>query len=102
MTKIYLQETYINATKGYRIDETQVFESRFDSKAETFVAYRKQYGKPVSKVYIDTTDKNKLKSIGWVFQKKEKYTDCNDTYLQETWITLHSKPPTHNTTYYYL
>jgi len=30
---------------------------------------------------------------GWVFQKKVKYEDCNEYYIEEVWVTVHEKMP---------
>jgi len=40
--------------------------------------------------------------VGWVFQKRVKFSDCNETFLQETWVTLHKSKPTVKTTHHYL
>jgi hypothetical protein len=31
--------------------------------------------------------------IGWVFEKRAKYTDCDEMYMQETWVTVHAHAP---------
>jgi hypothetical protein len=39
--------------------------------------------------------------IGWVFEKKVKYQDCNKFYLQETWVELHDSMPDKTVKYHY-
>jgi hypothetical protein len=51
---------------------------------EVFKLAKKEYGRCTSKMFIDT--EKGPKHIGWVFEKKRKYEDCNEEYLQETWI----------------
>ena len=45
----------------------------------------KEYGRCASKMFVERKD-GTARHIGWVFVKRVKYTDCNETYLQETWI----------------
>jgi hypothetical protein len=97
---IFVQEEFVNATKGYRFGESDPQESRFTRKGDLYRFCVKEYGRCVSKVYIDTPAG--VKAIGWVFIKREQYTDCNDTYLQEAWITMHKAPPQRSIKYNYL
>jgi len=53
--------------------------------AEVYQVALKEYGRCASKIYCEPNDKH----IGWVFQKRVKYTDSDKGktwYLQETWI----------------
>jgi hypothetical protein len=89
-----IAESYINRTEGYRIHDqvTPIKETYFDEDASPGEIYReclKEHGRCTSKVYIDTKDGPK--AIGWVFQKREKYEDVNETFLKETWVTLLSE-----------
>ena len=78
--------------KHYRCGDSGLYEPYTDNIKQLFYSYMREYGRCVSKVYIDTDQG--VKAVGWVFQKRMKYTDCNDTYLQETWVTLHESKPT--------
>lgn len=101
MKNIWVQEEYVDATQGVGISiDTTPQESRFDDKGDLFRFCLQEYGRCVSKVYIDTP--KGPKAIGWVFQKRVKYTDCDETYLQEAWITLHTAPPVRSIKYNYL
>jgi ferredoxin-thioredoxin reductase catalytic subunit len=65
----------------------------WDQCADVSCVYKtalREYGRCISKIYIDDKDGGS-KHIGWVFQKRQKYEDCNETYLQETWIVPLSK-----------
>jgi hypothetical protein len=60
----------------------------------------REYGRCQSTVYIDTEDG--AKAIGWVFVKRMPYSDApNESYLQETWVTVHEAPPTRTVEYHY-
>lgn len=52
---------------------------------EVYKTALKEYGRCISKIYVDCKD-GITKHIGWVFQKRAKYEDNNNTYLQETWV----------------
>jgi len=81
------------------LGDSDYYEPYTDNIGKLFLNFQREYGRCVSKVYIDTL--GGAKPIGWVFQKLRKYTDCNEHYLAETWITLHSAKPTKQFTYHY-
>jgi hypothetical protein len=85
-----IQESYINATEGHRIGENvqRIEDTIFEGKAVGDI-YRycvREYGRCIGKVYVDT-DTGAM-AVGWVFVKRMKYEDVNETYLHETWVTL--------------
>lgn len=82
-----VQETYVNATDGYMFYESNPYTPFTDNRGELFKAYQKESGRCISSVYIDDVHGNSHK-VGWVFLKKEKYDDCKDTYLLETWVRI--------------
>lgn len=86
----HLEISMVNATEHYRIydDVLNVADVCYQDNpttGEIFAEMRSQYGRCTSKVYIDTDDGPR--AIGWVFQKRAKYDDSEETYLQETWIS---------------
>ena len=85
---ILIEENYVNKTEGHRIGDSGIYETWCETIGELFLAMQREYGRCVSKVYIGEGTQ-----IGWVFEKRQKYQDCNETYLQETWITLHNSKP---------
>ncbi len=101
-----IQTSYINRTEGYRIhDEVQpIKETYFDedvTPGEIYRASMKEYGRCASKVYVDTS--YGAKPIGWVFEKLEKYDDCDQKYMREVWVTLLSEyDPTPRKSYHYI
>ena len=95
-----IQETWVNKTENHICGESEPYEPYTDNIGKLFLNLQREYGRCISKMHIDTPEG--VKNIGWVFEKKTKYTDCDQTYLQETWVTLHKKPPTITTTAHYL
>jgi hypothetical protein len=89
---VLISEVFVNKTKGHRFSETDPYEPFTDNIGELFNCLKKEYGKCVSNIYIDTTNPNKPKKIGWVFEKKMQYEDCKEFYIREVWVTLHEKP----------
>jgi len=92
-----------NEDKEQRISygQSEVYESGFDSIGALFLSLTREYGRCISKVYIDKKEGGPPKQIGWVFEKRAKYTDCDKTYLQETWVSIHTAAPIHTIKYNY-
>ena len=84
--------------KRILLNESDIYETFTNDRGELYRSLQKEYGRCISKVYVGETD---IKEIGWVFVKREMYNDCNETYLQETWITVHTKKPTKTIKYHY-
>ena len=82
---LYIKETFVNADMNYIIGESEWFEAFTDNLGRLFRSCQKQYGKCISRIYQDTPD-GTADPIGWVFQKHVKYRDCNEYYIQETWV----------------
>lgn len=92
---LYVTETYVNATEGYRFGETD--EPVPTDTGEAGEVYRKcaaEYGRCTGKVYVDGHDGNGAPlHVGWVFQKRMRYEDAPHlTYVREVWVTLHDGP----------
>lgn len=77
--------TQVNVDKGYIYNEfTNPLDEKY-TKKQLFTLLMKEYGKPVSKVYIGD---NPPIPIGWVFHKRIPYDDCNKYFLAETWVSI--------------
>jgi hypothetical protein len=108
---LWAQEEWVNATEGWGSGATEVYETGFDSAGDLYRAAVREHGRCVSKVYIDK-DGQRL-AIGWVFVKRTEYEDSRpryddygrrikpETFLLETWVTLHEAPPTVTRTPHY-
>lgn len=89
---LYVEESYVNVTKGVRYGESGLIES-FDTPGEIYRACLGEYGRCIGRMYIDRTDGG-VQHVGWVFQKRVKYDDSRDTYLREVWVSVHTAPDT--------
>lgn len=80
-----IKETWLNATENHIVGDSGEYETYTDNIGELFKFLQKEYGRCRSKIYIDKKDGSTVQ-IGWVFQKKMKYTDTGESYIGETWI----------------
>jgi hypothetical protein len=96
MSNIYIQETWVNKTAGYVVGESDVYETWFTDTGKLFKHLQKEYGRCTGKVYVGDN-----RQVGWGFEKLTKYTDSKDTYLQETWVTVHTAKPVKTISYQY-
>jgi hypothetical protein len=87
-----IEEVWINKSKNWNIGNSGQYEPFTDDLGMLYRHLQKEYGRCISKIYIDTKDG--AKPVGWVFEKKVRYSDCDDTYLQEAWVTLYESKPT--------
>ena len=94
----YVQER--NDGMRYHAGESGMYEPYTENKGELFRAMQREHGRCTGHVYIDGEGMEPVK-VGWVFQKRVKFSDCNETFLQETWVTLHKSKPTVKTTHHY-
>jgi hypothetical protein len=98
---LYIQESFINKTEGYRFGDSDVYETFTDDRGELYRSLQKEYGRCVSKIYVDRTDGGPPKAIGWVFEGRARYEDTGERYLREVWVTLHERQPTKTVEYHY-
>lgn len=97
---LWIQETFVNETEGYQFGESEVYETCADSRGEPFRDLQQEYGRCVSKMFIDTADG--VKTVGWVFQKVMGYeNDPTKKYVRTVWVSLHKGPPTRIVNYDY-
>lgn len=101
---LWIKETYINKTEGYRFGDFDVIESFTDDPGRLFKELQREYGRCTGRVHVDKGPD--VLDIGWVFEKRMKYEDATgnkptDYYLREVWVTVHDKPPTKTVEYHY-
>ncbi len=96
---ILIQENYVNKSQNLRCGESDVYESRHETKTELYKGLVKEFGRCVSRMYNDGPKGTKC--IGWVFEKRMKYDDSDETFIQQTWVSVHSKMPETVTTMFY-
>jgi len=91
MPELEIRESYVNQTKGYRYGNSGWYEPYTDHIGSLFLSLQREFGRCVSKVYIDVPVAfypATAKAIGWLFEKKKEHTDCSLTYIQETWVEV--------------
>jgi len=98
---LWISEVWIDVDEGCRLGESGVYETYHTSVSALFKAMKKEYGGGVSKMYLTDARSGKSRQVGWVFKKRKKYDDSKKTFLMETWVSVHTKPPTVTTTYHY-
>lgn len=93
MSMLYAQAEYVNATEGHRYGDEPITETFTDDIGELYRRCAEEYGRCISKVYIDLPDAPAT-PIGWVFVKRVEYDDYHsrETYLRETWVTVYDGP----------
>lgn len=83
-----LHITLTNEDEGYRFsdwcEDTAEWWNDPETPGEVFRELRSEYGRCISKVYVDTDEG--AKPIGWVFEKRNTYDRSEDTYLQHAWV----------------
>lgn len=77
--------------------DSEVYETAFDKPGDLYRASMRHHGRCISKVYVDDGVQ-----VGWVFVKRMRYEDDPGTFLAETWVTVHTAPPTTTVEYHYL
>ena len=82
---LQIQETYVNETDGHIIGESDWYEPYTDNRGRLFREMQRDYGRCVSKMYVDEID-GQPSAIGWVFSKRMQYEDCPRTYTREVWV----------------
>lgn len=97
---ILIEENWIDRTRNLQCGESGVYESRYETTGELYRGLIKEYGRCAGKVYIDLKTGGR-KCVGWVFVKRQKYEDANETYLMETWVSMHEKKPVTTTEHFY-
>lgn len=103
---IWIKEEYVDKERRVVFGDSGVYETGFENRGELFRHLQKEYGKCVSKMYVDRAE-GKAKAIGWVFEKREQYEDTGkygreaEYYTREVWVSRHRKPPKSTVKYYY-
>lgn len=90
------------------VHETELYEAFTDDVGKLFRSCQKEHGRCTGKVYVDRPPTEHPRGsnyidwelsfypwtpeqVGWVFEKRVKFTDCDDTYLQEVWVAVEGK-----------
>lgn len=87
MSRLLISEIFVNKTKGYQFGDSGEYEAFTDNRGKLFRSLQQEYGRCVSKMYIDTKDGRTLVT-GWVFEKQMCYDDCTEFYVREVWVNV--------------
>lgn len=106
------RETYVNKTEGSIFGESDWEEAWTDDRGRLFRALQEEYGRCVSRMYVDRKTPAKPQTaffglavpladqveqartwetvpIGWVFEKRMAYEDSPSAYyLREVWVEV--------------
>ena len=90
-TKLMMQETFTNETKGHLIDQTDWYEPYTTDRGRLFRDLQKEYGRCTSRVSHDGP--NGTKAVGWYFQKRMEYEDWRPGmrdryYVRGVWVEI--------------
>lgn len=86
---IYLEEDYLNVDKDYFLCETIRTDVSHKEPTSLFRDLQRQHGRCISSVYVDRA--SGAVKIGWIFEKRVKYTDVDETFLMQTWTNFAAK-----------
>ena len=106
---VEIKDRNLDTEKRTIFSESKVCATKHTTVSSLFLALQREYGKCVSKQYVDEKQEDgtfKAKQIGWVFEKRVKYDDAwlikkgqPTTFLQEAWVTVYSDAPVTTVTY---
>ena len=81
--------------KSYTFGECDWYEPFTDNRGELFRSCQREYGRCTSTIFKDVRSSvafyppvKRTYFNGWFFEKRRKYEDCDDTYLQGTWVIV--------------
>jgi len=81
--------------KCYTFGECDWYEPYTDDRGELFRKYQREYGRCDSTIYKEVRSAVAFNPPvirtywgGWHFVKRRKFEDCEDTYLQGTWVMV--------------
>ena len=85
---LVIKEKYTNETENCYCGDSTWYEPYTDNLGNLFASMQKEYGRCVSKIYRDNCFDGSVDHIGWVFEKRKKYSDCQETYIQHVWVSF--------------
>lgn len=91
-------QAYQDDGKTYGLGRLEPFETYFDNLGDLYRNCVEEYGRCIGKVYIG---EDTPRAVGWIFVKRMPFEDVPETYLHETWVTVHNSMPVVTTTYDY-
>ena len=97
MPNLFVQEQYTGDMTG----DSGVYETGFDNIEDLFAACVEEHGEFTGDIFIDDKDGKPVR-VGWVFTRDTDNPEFDPddpemglhTLHVETWVTVHSAPPT--------
>lgn len=99
MDNLLVQEESYEVMEGNKlaqIYDSGVFLSIFKSQSDVYRYGLKHFGKCIGRVYVGDGH-----PVGYAFEKRVKYVDSDNTYLQQTILTIHESQPVRRIEYHY-
>lgn len=87
MKQLYVQLTYINDTNRYINHVDDIQESEAKNLSDLYKLVKKRFKGRISKMYRDDSNKKTIHT-GYIVTRKQKYKNCNETYIESIWIEL--------------
>jgi len=83
-------QVYVNGETHYRCNDSEIYQTRYQTTSELYRACVKMHGRCTGKVYIGEGTQ-----VGWIFLKKntESERGSKPKGCFETWVTVYAKPP---------
>jgi hypothetical protein len=86
-SNLWIRETFINADKGYRYGDTQIYETDCETTGELFHRLKREYGN-ARMMYSENRETGKSVRVGWVFHSTARYDDTDEPYKREVWVSV--------------
>ncbi len=89
---IWLSEDYVDRSHGHSYGDCKPYETYFEDAeiGSLFLSLQREFGRCTGKMFIDRS--GQVQHVGWVFEKRVQYSDCDEIYLREVWVTLYTAP----------
>jgi hypothetical protein len=87
----YVNETRVDVNRHCQLGNSGIFRTPFAKVGDLYRDMQKEHGRCTGKMYVDRGGKPVW--VGWVFQKRDKYTDSKKSFLLETWVNFYATNP---------
>ena len=85
MKQFYTQITYVNDTLGHTNHVEGICPTDAKNLSDLYAEVRKHFKGRVTKMYLETKN-NEPVHVGYCVTRKQKYEDCDETYVETVWI----------------
>jgi len=88
---LHVREIFVDEDKGAQFSDSGWYPSRFDDAGDLFRQLRADYG-AARNMYRDVAGGQPIK-VGWVFHRREHYTDTDELYRRSVWVEVSVTEP---------